>query len=428
MQMLKLQEQYNGHGTADWREAAMSASLEAEATGGNGTDTLLQAIRGAVPEAVTLLTWQDRSRVIEFLQQQGGFRQILSGQVLTKDGDDLIPYLGWFLGEWSGAELEIILPPSGSFLCIGADRSHLRRFCSELTDFAERPAGRCLEYSNGWRSSTDLDNEAGKISWDDVVLEPRLLAGVREAVESFALQRDAFEALGFPWRRGILLVGPPGTGKTMLCRAAVTALREMPLLYVRDMRDWCSDSIRDIFARARKLAPCVLALEDIDGFVNDSNRSIFLNELDGMKSNHGVLVIASSNHPGQIDEALLKRPSRFDRVFHIGLPGIEERREFCVRLLSRSQLADRLDAAFDRETLAQTVAERTDGFTPAYLKEAFIAAALERAQAGAMRLDEEFGKAVLRQVKELAAHLKRLRNPEALAEFLGTDSGLGFSR
>ena len=154
------------------------------------------------------------------------------------------------------------------------------------------------------------------------------------------------------------------------------------------MRDFSSgnhaDAVETIFERARKLSPCLLAFEDIDGLVTQGNRTVFLNELDGFQNNDGLLIIASSNHPGKIDEALLKRPSRFDRVFHIGLPALAERRTYCERLLSRSSLADRLSPELDIPVLAQTVAEWSDGFTPAYLKEVFVSAALRRAQAGAM--------------------------------------------
>ena len=82
-------------------------------------------------------------------------------------------------------------------------------------------------------------------------------------------------------------------------------------------------------------------------------------------------------------------------------------------------------SAFDAEALARTVAERTDGFTPAYLKEAFVSAALERAQEGATVLDDGFARSVLAQVDELRAHLKRMDDPEALAE-MTTGGSLGF--
>lgn len=188
------------------------------------------------------------------------------------------------------------------------------------------------------------------------------------------------------------------------------------------------EAIRAIFERARKLAPCLLAFEDIDGFITPENRAVFLNEMDGFASNEGLLVIASSNHPGKIDEALLRRPSRFDRVFHLGLPALEERRAFCERILRRSSLASKLAPELDIAALAQSVASKSEGFTPAYLKEALVAAALERAQAGASALDEEFARQVLAQVEELREHMKKMKNPDALGEMRSVDDVIGFRR
>ncbi len=186
---------------------------------------------------------------------------------------------------------------------------------------------------------------------------------------------------------------------------------------MRDFREYREqDVVQAIFERARKLAPCILAFEDIDGLVGAWNRTVFLNELDGFQRNEGLLIIASSNHPGQIDQALLKRPSRFDRVFHLGLPGLSERQEFCRRMLARLALQGRLSPAVAPDSLAGRVAAGSGGFTPAYLKEVFVSAALRQAQGGATILDGEFAAAALAQVDELRNYLRAVRNPDALAE------------
>lgn len=72
-----------------------------------------------------------------------------------------------------------------------------------------------------------------------------------------------------------------------------------------------------VFGKARAEAPCVLILEDLDSLINDGNRSFFLNQLDGLEDNDGILVIGSTNHYDRLDPAITKRPSRFDRKLSV---------------------------------------------------------------------------------------------------------------
>lgn len=72
-------------------------------------------------------------------------------------------------------------------------------------------------------------------------------------------------------------------------------------------------SMAEVFGKARQLAPCVVILEDLDSLINDSNRSFFLNQLDGLEGNDGLLVIGTTNHFERLDPGLSTRPSRFDR-------------------------------------------------------------------------------------------------------------------
>ena len=212
----------------------------------------------------------------------------------------------------------------------------------------------------------------------------------------------------------------------MVCKAVAAALPKLPFLYVRETRGHDREPVGEIFERARKLAPCILAFEDVDGLVGKHNRTVFLNELDGFASNEGILVIASSNHPGRIDEALLKRPSRFDRVFHLGIPALEEREDYCRRLLSQDTLAATLSAELDSDELAERIAAESEGFTLAYLKEIFVSAALRRANEGATLMDDAFLDSALEAAAELRTHLRRAKDPDSLAEMRSGREVLGF--
>ncbi len=419
-----------------WRDLALTKILRLFDSDSNETTLIAHFIRRHRPAAAVLTFSCDRRRMLEFLSTYPNFRSMLAGALVTteySDLGDLLPLAQWIGVTYEGQEIEIALPPSfshnGHCVTIADSLEPLENLLKAAEDFLLRPAGRALRYSGGWEQAGDIDEEIGKVTWDDIVLPPTVMTSMREAIEGFFAHKSAFETLGFPWRRGVLLVGPPGTGKTMVCKAAAAALPQCTFLYVRDLAHYNMESaIRDIFERARRMAPCVLAFEDIDGLVGPENRTVFLNEIDGFRPNEGILIIASSNHPGKIDEALLKRPSRFDRVFHLGLPAKPERIEYCRRVLNRSSLSKNIEAGFDTESLAVAVGEKTDGFTPAYLKEAFTAAALQRAQQGAVVLDRGFYEAVLEQVEELKTYIKKSKNPEAMAEMRGTDDTIGFRR
>jgi SpoVK/Ycf46/Vps4 family AAA+-type ATPase len=216
------------------------------------------------------------------------------------------------------------------------------------------------------------------------VLRGTLKSDILGDASDFFAAEATYQTYGVPWKRGILLIGPPGNGKTHMVKALINRLAK-PCLYVKSFEaqySTASSNMQRVFARAREVAPCVLVLEDLDALISEQSRSFFLNEVDGFAANHGILLLATTNHPERIDAAILNRPSRFDRKYHFALPETAEREAYIARWNETLPPDTRLSPAG-----LDAAAERSEGFSFAYLKELFLTALMAwvaTPQAGAM--------------------------------------------
>lgn len=227
-----------------------------------------------------------------------------------------------------------------------------------------------------WNKSKDLYRAVASSSWEDVILSPDTKKSLIEDVHGFFDNRKLYAQFNVPWKRGIILHGVPGNGKTVSIKALMSSLytREKPIpsLYVKTFETNCNTkeySIKLIFWMARSMAPCILIFEDLDSLVHDDIRSYFLNEVDGLESNDGILMIGSTNHLDKLDPAIAKRPSRFDRKYHFKIPGPEERKGYAEYW--RAKLVKNEGVDFPDEVVG-LVAELTEGFSFAYMKELFV--------------------------------------------------------
>jgi hypothetical protein len=293
--------------TTDWRFAAMQRVLQNRAEDGSPLYLLFAEIQEHLPNHAALKFSENIPRVSEaFTKFLPDFRPRMTPAWQNDNDSQPRPVYGWWHGSdpTDNAEYELILSPDsygeGDFVLIGPTKAQVEALTERVMEEATKNTCRCLRFTGGsWEDAPTMDSEIAGTGWDDIILAPALRSDIQATIAAFFTQKELFHRLGFAWRRGILLVGPPGTGKTMICKAAAHTHSDIPFLYVRDLsrNHRNGDALSTIFAKARRLAPCILAIEDMDGLIDRDNRSAFLNELDGFKNNDGLLIIASSNHP-----------------------------------------------------------------------------------------------------------------------------------
>ncbi|KAK3986401.1 putative ATPase [Cladorrhinum sp. PSN332] len=231
----------------------------------------------------------------------------------------------------------------------------------------------------GWQKNSELYDSIRKASWDNVILDEGMKKMIIDDHTAFFDGRDQYERLKVPWKRGVIYWGPPGNGKTISIKAMMHTLYSrkdpVPALYVRSFFSWAGPeyAISAIFSKARQFAPCYLIFEDLDSLVSDQVRSYFLNEIDGLKSNDGIFIVGSTNHLDRLDPGISKRPSRFDRKYYFPDPDQDQRVAYCK--FWQNKLKDNKDLKFP-DKLCTAIANITDGFSFAYIQEAFVAALL----------------------------------------------------
>jgi DNA replication protein DnaC len=164
------------------------------------------------------------------------------------------------------------------------------------------------------------------INWDDVILPPKLKQDLLEDVQAFFTKGvDVYKRLNLKPFRKLLLAGVPGTGKTMLCSAlAKWAIeREYLVIYISsaDQQGSTFSKIQQALSIASSSSyPTLVILEELDAYLHKHEKALVLNVLDGSESfinEKGTLLIATTNYPEAIDERILKRPGRLDRIFII---------------------------------------------------------------------------------------------------------------
>lgn len=254
----------------------------------------------------------------------------------------------------------------------------------------------------GQESIFGMGKSGAKVTKSDVKFSD--VAGIKEEkyelseIVDYLKKPQKYTAMGARVPRGVILYGPPGTGKTLLAKA-VAGEADVPFFQMsgsqfEDMLVGVgAKRVRDLFARARKVAPSIIFIDEIDSVASKRGKNEFgggladqtinqlLAEMDGFNTTTGIVVMAATNRLDVLDDAIL-RPGRFDRHIQVSLPDIKER-EAILKIHSRNK-------AISKKVSFLDIARRTAGFSGAQLENVLNEATLLAVREDATIIIEKF--------------------------------------
>jgi cell division protease FtsH len=255
---------------------------------------------------------------------------------------------------------------------------------------------KAISFGNSKAKLYDI-NQKDKITFADVAGNEEVKTELLEVVD-FLKRPQAYTDMGAKIPRGVLLIGDPGNGKTLMAKA-VAGEAGVPFLYVSGSEfvemfvGVGASRVRDLFKYAKKKAPCVIFIDEIDavgrkrgqgsGGGNDEREQTlnqFLVEMDGFEGNESVIVLAATNRPDVLDRALL-RPGRFDRQVTVTSPDVKERKLILEVHAKNKKMDPNIDFGL--------IAKRTSGFSGADLMNVLNEGAILTVRFGKKLIDSE---------------------------------------
>jgi len=197
---------------------------------------------------------------------------------------------------------------------------------------------------------------------DEPILQDDFIHYLKNDINKFFTKREFYKKNEFSYRRGILIYGPPGNGKTLFIRNLLKEVGDEKVCLLVN----CEKLDLTVFDFLKKLPhkkDMIIVMEDIDSF--KYARSTILNFLDGVDSIERCVVIATTNYPEKVDSALINRPGRFDKIYHFSLPEAKRRAIFLKKFFPDME-----------KTVLDECVKKTKGFSCAYFKEIFLTANL----------------------------------------------------
>ena len=286
-------------------------------------------------ETVYMTGKMDDPNLVSMLRESGAK---FSQQVVNDTASPLINLLSWIL-------------PFVLFIAIG-------QYMSKKLLEKAGGGGNAMMFGMGKSNAKIYVHSTEGISFDDVAGEDEAKENLAEIVE-YLHDPTKYTEIGASMPKGILLVGPPGTGKTMLAKA-VAGEASVPFFsisgseFVEMFVGMGASKVRDLFKQAKEKAPCIVFIDEIDAIGkkrdgqlggNDEREQTLnqlLTEMDGFEGNNGVIILAATNRPESLDPALL-RPGRFDRRVPVELPDLKGREDILKVHAKKVRVSDNVN-------------------------------------------------------------------------------------
>ncbi len=262
---------------------------------------------------------------------------------------------------------------------------YILRWAKKNRELKEQQLSEQIQFANELQRPSDIKPIVSNITFKDVAGIEEVKEELEEIID-FLKNPRKYLSFGIRMPRGVLLVGPPGVGKTLIAKA-VAGEAGVPFFYqsgasfVQIYVGMGAKRVRELFKRAKATAPAIIFIDEIDavgkargGMRNDEREATLnqlLTEMDGFEDSSGVIVIAATNKIEMLDDALL-RPGRFDRRVHVSLPNKEERKSILKIYLSNKPYSLDLDE----------IAQMSVGFSGAALSSLVNEAAIHALKEG----------------------------------------------
>ena len=357
-----------------------------------GYSKLLEQSRGAAEIAPAQFEEVD-------IGEGGAVRCLKNGLWLLRDGE--MPYVVTLaqIEDYQGGSriaLEVAAPPG----------EHGAAVSTRVFDAIEKRLstqscyrGRVLSLEQAYQWSGHARriqiHQLEPVERDALILPEATIAAIQRNVLKFAEHRPALRALGLSTQKGLLFCGPPGTGKTHCIRYLAGSLKGHTTLLITAEQ---VGLLAEYMSLARLLQPTMIVIEDADLIARERTQMTsdcdevmlnkLLNELDGLREKADVFFILTTNRPEMLEPALVSRPGRIDQAIDFPLPDAELRRRL-ISLYARDLPVT--------ATLVDELAQRTDGASPAFIKELMRRIAQHNLEAGT-------GRSVTHAVAEAALH------------------------